>query len=109
MLLASQASTSLRRVILPLAAGLIVLSSMMRGPAQADNSTFIIDANDGYGILDCIVDGVACGHVVADSWCESHSKGPAVAFGLASDITGSTGLPAPKKASTGDVIITCGE
>ncbi len=108
MLLASSDHTPFRRVIIPLAAGLIVLSSLMRGPAQAANQTFIIGANEGYGILDCMADGVSCGRVVADTWCESHSRGPAVAYGLASDITGSTGLPTPQPAP-GDVIITCGE
>ena len=52
---------------------------------------------------------MACGRIVADAWCESHAKGPAVAYGLASDVTGSTGLPAPKKPAPDDVIITCGE
>ena len=108
MLLANQTHSSLRRIIVPLAAGLIVLSTLARGPAQAANATFVIGANEGYGILDCIVDGVACGRVVADSWCESHSKGPALAYGLASDITGSTGQATPK-AAPGDVVITCGE
>jgi len=108
MLLACGQTTPLRRILLPLGAGLIVLSSLMRGPAQAETATFLIPASEGYGITDCLVDGVACGQIVADAWCESRAKGPAVAFGLASDITGSIGAPAPQSAP-GDVVIACGE
>ncbi len=112
MFLACEQKMPLPRIILPLGAGLIILSSLLRGPAQAEPATYIIPASEGYGIIDCLVEGVACGKIVADSWCSSRAHGPALAFGLASDVTGSTGAAAradAPKSAPGDVIIACGE
>ena len=108
MFLADHRIAPPRRLLLPLGAGLIILTSALKGPALADNATFVISANEGYGIIDCLADGVACGRIVADAWCEAHGKGPAVAFGLAADVTASIGKPVPK-TQPGDVIISCGE
>jgi len=110
MFIACSKTTQLPRIILPLGAGLIVLSSLLGRPARAETATFVIPASEGYGITDCLVDGVACGKIVADSWCSSRARGPAVAFGLASDITGSISDSAPAlKAAPGDVVIACAE
>ncbi len=98
----------MRRVLLPLGAGLIIVSSLMKTPAQAGHSTFVVDGVDGYGIGDCLTNGGDCGRMVADAWCQEHNKGAAVAFGLAADITGSIGAAAPKPAP-GDILVTCGD
>ncbi len=111
MMIAEAAATSFRRILVPLGAGLLALSLLARGPAQAEPKTFVLDPHDGYGIVDCFVDGVACGKVVANSWCESQGRGQAIAFGLASDMTASIGgkdKPAPKPAP-GTVMITCAD
>ncbi len=116
MMIAEAASTPFRRILVPLGAALIVLSALFRTPAQAEPRTFVLDAHQGYGIADCFVDGTACGKIVADSWCESQGLGAALAFGRASDITGS--IAAPKVAVRTDVspkpapdaiLVTCAE
>ncbi len=121
MLLSCEAKMFAGRILLPLGAGLIMLSYLMKTPAQAQTFppastspptiTFVVSVNEGYGVMECLIDGIACGQVVADSFCESRGKGTSVAFGLASDITGSTqaSSPVPVKISPGDVIITCRE
>jgi hypothetical protein len=69
-------------------------------PAQA---TFIVPANDGYGIADC----ASCGKVVADSWCEAQGFARSESFGLAdaADVTGSI---ATQKVDR-PISITCAE
>ncbi len=114
LLSCNQNNPSLGRIIVPLAAGLLILSTLARSPAQAEENapvkpqttTYVISANEGYGVIDCLVDGVECGRVVADSWCEAHGQSVATAFGLASDVTGSIGEPAPKHRPD-DVLVTC--
>jgi hypothetical protein len=117
MFLPCSVRVSLWRVVAPLGAGLIAFSAFSKAPVQAqtpapvaaDVATFVVDANDGYGVMDCLIDGVACGKIVADAFCESHGRHEAVAFGLASDITGATpgATPSPVKAGPNDVIISC--
>jgi hypothetical protein len=117
----AEKNATLGRIVLPLAAGLLLLSTLARSPAQADEpprpaekratTIFVIAANEGYGVMDCLVDGVVCGKVVADSWCEAHGKGVATAYGLASDITGSIPVQAERAQRPGpnDVIVACAD
>ena len=59
------------------------------GGGQAGEAhSFIVAANDGYGIQDCLGEGGECGRVVADAWCEAHGHGAALTFGRADDVTG---------------------
>lgn len=52
-------------------------------PAGAADRSFIIPANDGYGIADCLGEGGACGRMVADAWCAAQGMGKAASFGPA--------------------------
>ena len=73
--------------------GLLAGSLPMRAVQAAESAAFVIPAGetDGYGIGDCMRSGSACGHVIADSWCEAHGHLKSVAFGSADDVTGSVG------------------
>ena len=111
MMIAESPGHPLRRILIPLGVGLLALAALARGPAQAEPRTYVLDPHEGYGVADCFVDGVACGKIVANAWCESQGRGPAVAFGLASDVTASIATrdaPATKTAP-GSVVITCGD
>lgn len=56
--------------------------------ATAGAATFIVPANDGYGIADCVASG--CGQVVADAWCEAQGFAASESFGPAEvEVTGS--------------------
>ena len=69
--------------------------------------TFVIAAEAGYGVEDCLGEGGECGKAVADAWCESNGGGTAIKYGLAAD-----GAGAPSKTSSSDskpYFITCGE
>ncbi len=88
----------------------IVAALSLSGPAVAqDGENYIISSEDGYGIVECMHSGSACGHVIADSWCESHGHAHALAFGVGGDVTGSIdGGNSLVKVADGDVVIRCG-
>lgn len=78
--------------------------------AQAqDGRTFVLGDDGGYGLSDCFAPGIACGRMLADSVCASKGRGPATAFGLASDVTGSVPGEQSAKLDPGAIVITCGE
>ena len=98
--------TLLRMATLPLAATLAFCVGQLGSGQAEETHAYLIAANDGYGLSDCLSDGGECGQIVADAWCEAHQKKQAVAFGLASDITGSIGEKT-RKPEPGDVIVAC--
>jgi hypothetical protein len=54
-----------------------------RAAATDIDSTFVISANDGYGLGDCLASGNDCGRIVANAWCETQGFARAASFGLA--------------------------
>ena len=91
------------QIAAPFAVALLVVS-ISRAPSQAEPSAapsghmLVIPASDGYGFDDCLSSNRACGHVIADAWCEAHGLAASVSFGKAEDITASiaVGKPAAK-------------
>ena len=76
-------------IIATVAAATIVLGTS-RLPSQAQtNHMLVIPASDGYGFDDCLAGNKACGHTIADAWCEAHGMAAAASFGRAEDITAS--------------------
>ncbi len=75
----------------------------------AQGHIFIIAAADGYGVEDCLAEGGECGRVVADAWCEAHGHGPAIAFGLADDVTDAIAGGVSAKSSTRPYMVRCGD
>lgn len=67
-------------VAMSVSLGLISLSL----PAVASDAptSFVLSANDTYGVEDCLLTNDECGQIVADGWCEAHGVGKAVTFGL---------------------------
>jgi hypothetical protein len=71
------------------------------GAAQAGEArSFVIAANDGYGLNDCLGEGGECGRAVADAWCAANGRGAALAFGPARDAN---------SAAKGAFVVTCGD
>ncbi len=76
------------------------------GPADAASHDFVIAANDGYGVQECLAQAGPCGQVVADAWCEAHGEGRALRYGPQSAIAGR----ATNIASTDEpYVISCGD
>ncbi len=102
-------------ILAPLLAGLLA-TALYNGHSQAATSptgsarqVYVVSDSDGYGLTDCISQKRECGKVVADSWCEAHGHGPALAFGGAEDVTGALpGARAPTPQS-GAALVTCSD
>jgi hypothetical protein len=99
------------RAALPAAAFCALAVGLTRVPVKAESATtFVIPANDGYGLGECITGGKPCGRIVADAWCEAHGQGPARAFGRAEDITASLAHVSTKDAAApGSIVVSCGQ
>ncbi len=94
---------------LPVALCWVALTTSAPAMAQ-EGADYTIRGDDGYGIADCMHSGVACGRVIADSWCESHGHAHALTYGMGGDVTGSINGGDPVvKVAAGDVIIRCGD
>ena len=96
------------QIAVSLAAALFVLAAS-RIPSQAEtNHMLVIPATDGYGFDDCLSSNKACGHVIADAWCEAHGMAASISFGRAEDITASIGMSQPR-IEPGSFIVNCRE
>jgi hypothetical protein len=75
--------------------------------ARADaGHEYVVAANDGYGLEDCLAAGNECGRVVADAWCEANGHGHALAYGPRSALDAR-----PTQVSTTDdpYVVRCGD
>jgi hypothetical protein len=90
---------------------LSVLPSAGTVAAPRDERIFLIPANDGYGVADCLSTKSECGKIVADAWCEAQGFARATAFGVAAreDFTGSLSKPSPVALAEQPLSITCGD
>ncbi len=104
----------LSRMLGPLLAGLL-LTAAFHGSSQATptasaHAAYVIADHEGYGVLECLTQQKECGKILADAWCESHGHGPALAFGRAEDITGSTPISSSAaRPSSEAASVTCGD
>lgn len=96
---------SIRTLILTIAASAFVVGAA--GTASAADRQFILPANDGYGIADCLAEGGSCGRMVADAWCAAQGMGKALAYGRAdaTEVTASISDSRSPQAYT----VTCNE
>lgn len=95
-----------RSLLLAAVAALICAAA----PARAADRSFLIPANDGYGIAECLGEGGACGRMVADAWCAAQGMGKARAFGPAeaTDVTASL-RNASRTSAPQAYSVTCNE
>ncbi|KQT50513.1 hypothetical protein ASG52_06760 [Methylobacterium sp. Leaf456] len=81
-------------------------------PARAHvEKTFLIPAEEGYGVGECLSGGPSeCGQVVANAWCESQGYASAVNYGVAAqdEYTGAIPVaPIPAPTAARPLRITC--
>jgi hypothetical protein len=74
--------------LVPLVLGVIIGVSKSGGATAEEIHAYLMAANDGYGLADCLNEGGECGQVVADAFCEAQGRGSAVSFGPQSRFTG---------------------
>lgn len=77
--------------------------------SHATETTFVVPADDGYGMDDCLAEGKACAKLVADSWCQVKGMSVAIRFERASaeDITASLTSKVAVNPSQNAYLITC--
>ena len=110
-------SSTLPRLLLPLIAGMFALTLLHSTPQAAEIKpvkavAYVMPADDGYGVTECIARGGACARIVADAWCEAHGHAQAISFGPAEDVTGGIAdnvAEKPAAVEPGSYIVTCGE
>jgi hypothetical protein len=86
------------------------LTVLPNGETQAASqapATFVVPANDGYGVAGCLLNGGDCGKIVANAWCEAHGYGRAETFGIAADALASTTPVRVSGEADRPVTITC--
>jgi len=94
-------------IVISWSLGVILGTASLSAARAGETHAFVIAANDGYGVQDCLAEAGDCGQVVADAWCEAHGHGAAVSFGLASRFSGAI---ATKIAVTNeDYVVNCGD
>lgn len=106
------AALSFTAVLATAAASYTVLPEGISVAASPAASTFLVPANDGYGVGDCLASGGECGRLVADAWCEAQGFVRAVSFTPAGpeDVTGTVQKAAANTQLTTQerpVMITC--
>lgn len=101
----------LARIAVPLLGGLL-LAAAHGGGARAEEARkiYLLTGSDGYGVVECLTQKKNCGKIIADSWCEAHGHGPALAYGRADDVTSAIG-PAQARAKIGAeaAVVSCGD
>ncbi len=79
-------------------------------PARAHvEKTFLIPAEEGYGVGECLSGGPSeCGQVVANAWCEAQGYAAANSYGVAAadEYTGAISQPVPAPSER-PIRITC--
>ncbi|WP_159731092.1 hypothetical protein [Methylosinus sp. Ce-a6] len=112
----SEFSTDFQRLVLPrlaipLLGGLLLAAAQGGARAvEAPRNVYLISGHEGYGVVECITQKKGCGKIVADSWCESHGHGPAVAYGRADDVTSAIGPASARRPATAEAaVVSCND
>ena len=96
------------QIAVPFAAAFVALAASRLPSQAATTHLLVIPASDGYGFDDCLAGNQACGHVIADAWCEAHGMSASISFGRADDITASIGpASTAAKIEPGAFVVNC--
>jgi len=74
--------------VIPLMIGVLIGVGESGGARAEESHAYVIAADDGYGLSECLADSGECGQVVADAWCEAHGHGSAQSYGPQSRFVG---------------------
>lgn len=68
------------RFLAALSLALMLLAAQNAGAAPATKD-FILPADDGYGMDDCLAEAGTCGQMIADAWCKANGLVKSIAYG----------------------------
>ena len=88
---------------------IVVAQAAPKSGGEKTETTFLIPANDGYGVADCISSNKTCGKIVADAWCQNHGYKVALNYGVAdrADFTGSVPKPTGNDSGSMPMVVNC--
>ena len=72
---------------------------------------FIVPADDGYGMDECMAEGGPCAKLIADSWCQVNGMKTSLHYAAteASDVTASLSKKITDRLPTPSYIVTCSD
>lgn len=68
------------RLLAALSLALLLLAAQNAEAAPATKD-FILPADDGYGMDDCLAETGTCGQLIADAWCKANGLVKSIAYG----------------------------
>ena len=68
------------RLLAALSLALLLLAAQNAGAAPTTKD-FILPADDGYGMDDCLAEAGTCGQLIADAWCKANGLVKSIAYG----------------------------
>ena len=79
--------------------------------ANSSQRDFVVPADDGYGMDDCLAEGGPCAKLIADSWCQVNGMKASVSYSAAdmTDITATLSKKVSAKQAVPSYIVTCAE
>ncbi len=94
----------------PVVAFALLALSMASGiPVRAELRSFLVPANDGYGVADCLAEAGSCGRIVADAWCQAQGMKQAASFGPSDPIEVTASISNAQAASAKTYTVTCND
>ena len=87
-------------------------ASLPQAAAEEQIRNFLIPADAGYGMDDCLGEGGLCGKIVADSWCQANGLKMSLHVEAidATDITGSLSTPTSQPTAKAPAyIVSCSQ
>jgi hypothetical protein len=96
--------------IIPFFSLAFVFSASVALSANSSQRDFVVPADDGYGMDDCLAEGGPCAKLIADSWCQVNGMKASVSYSAAdmTDMTASLSKKASKQAVP-SYIVTCAD
>jgi hypothetical protein len=95
------------RCTLLLVSGLAIWGLVSSASHAQESHILVIPEQDGYGFHECMNTDSACGHIIADAWCEAHGFAAARAFGRAEDITATLSEATRSNVTPNTFIVAC--
>ena len=87
------------------------LPASLAGAANPAVRDFIVPADDGYGMDECMAEGGPCAKLIADSWCQVNGMKTSLHYvaAEASDVTASLSKKITDRLPTPSYIVTCSD
>jgi hypothetical protein len=89
----------------------LTIHASLAGAANPSVRDFIVPADDGYGMDECMAEGGPCAKLIADSWCQVNGMKTSLHYNMtqASDVTASLSNKITDRLPSPSYIVTCSD